>query len=122
MMLWITVFYNYEYGPKWFPYYLDLKTQQGQEITRLLGETGGYQVLSFAREVPHRVCETRFLNIAPAQSKLLQQWAITSQTMASNAEPQFSKSLLKKEYELLKPQILNRLEGMNTDYSLTFSG
>ena len=122
MMLWITVFYNQEYGPKWFPYYLDLKTQQGQEIIRLLGETGGYQVLSFAREVPHRVCETRFLNIAPAQSKLLQQWAITTQTMASNAEPQFSKSLLKKQYELLKPQILKKLEGINTDYLFTFSG
>lgn len=117
MMLWITVYYNREYGPKWFPYYVDLKTQQGQEITRLLGETGGYQVLLFAREVPQRVYETRFLNIAPAQSKLLQQWAITSQTLVSNAEPQFTKSLLKNEYELLKPQILKKLEGVNTGYS-----
>lgn len=122
MMLWITVLHNQEYGPKWFPYYLDLKTQQGQEITRLLGETRGYQVLLFAREVPQRVCATLPLNIAPAQCKLLQQWAITSQTLVSNAEPQFSKSLLKNEYELLKPQILKKLEGINTDYSFTFSG
>lgn len=119
MILWVTVLHNHEYGPKWFPYYLDLKSQQGQEITRLLGETGGYRLLMFAREIPQRVCACLSLNIAPAQTKLLQQWAITSQSVASDAEPQVSKSLLKTEYEKLKPQILNKLKGINPDYSLT---
>lgn len=116
MMLWITVFYNHEYGSKWFPYYLDLKSQQGQEITRLLGETGSYRLLMFAREIPQRVSACLSLNIAPAQTKLLQQWAITSQNIVSDAEPQLSKSLLKTEYEKLKPQILNKLAGINSDY------
>lgn len=116
MMLWITVLYNQEYGAKWFPYYLDLKSQQGQEITRLLGKTGSYRLLMFAREIPQRVSACLSLNIASAQTKLLQQWAITSQNIVSDVEPQLSKSLLKTEYEKLKPQILNKLAGINPDY------
>jgi serine/threonine-protein kinase len=33
-----------------------------------------------------------------------------SQTLVSNADTQFSKNLLKREYEKLKPQILTKLE------------
>ena len=70
-MLWITVLHNHKYGLKWFPCYLDLKLQQEQEITRLLGETEDYRLLMFAREIPQRVCACLSLNIASAQTKLL---------------------------------------------------
>jgi serine/threonine-protein kinase len=112
MMLWITVLHNREHGPKWFPYYLDLKTRQGQETTRLLGETGCYRLLLFARESSQRPSACLLLNIAPIQRQRMQQWAMSSQTLVSAAEPQFSKSLLKKEFEKLKPQILMKLEGV----------
>ena len=122
MMLWITLLYNRAHGPKWFPYYLDLKTRQGQEITRLLGETGFYQLLLFARELPQRASNVMVLNIASAQRQRLQEWAMTSQTMVSVAEPQLSKSLLKREFEKIKPQILMKIEGNNIDFQFDVSG
>lgn len=122
MMLWITVLHNREHGPKWFPYYLDLKTRQGQEITQLLGETGCYQVLLFARESPQRAYACLVLNVAPAQCQLLQQWATSSQMLVSDAEPQVSKSLLKQEFEKLKPQIIMKLEGIHKDSAFDLSG
>ena len=111
MILWITVLHNREYGPKWFPYYLDLKTRQGQQMTRLLQETGCYRLLLFARESPQQVNNVMPLFIAPAQRQRLQEWALTSQTLVTAADPQLSKNLLKKEFEKIKPQILFKLDG-----------
>jgi serine/threonine-protein kinase len=121
MMLWITVLYNRKYGPKWFPYYLDLKTRQGQESTQLLGEMGCYRLLLFARESPQHVENVMLLVIASAQRQLLQEWAMTSQTLVSAADPQLSKNLLKKEFEKIKPQILMKLEGTHISSQLNIS-
>lgn len=110
IMLWITVLYSYEHGPKWLPYYLDLKTSQGQETTQLLAEKGYYRLLLFARDSPDRASACLYLNIASAQCQLLQQWIMLSQTLVSAGNPQFSKGLLKQEFEKLKPQILTKLE------------
>lgn len=112
MMLWITVLHNRGCGPKWLPCYLDMKTRHAQDLTRLLGETGCYQVLLFARESPQSTYATLLLTIAPAQRQRLQDWAIASQTLVSNASPMDSKNLLKQEFEKLKPEILGKLEGI----------
>ena len=114
MMLWITVLYN-KHGPKWLPCYLDMRTPQGQEIVRLLGETGYYRLLLFAREAPQQAYACLLLSIAPAQSQRLQAWAETSQTLISPANPQLSKSLLKNEFEKIKPQILMKLEAIHKE-------
>jgi len=114
MMLWITVLYNHQHGAKWLPCYLDMKTHSAQEIARLLGEMGYYQLLLFAREETHRVCATLLLTIAPAQCQELQHWIMTSQIVVSAAEPQSSKNLLKQEFENIKPQILMKLEAMHS--------
>ncbi len=110
MLLWITVLYHRTHGPKWLPYYLDLKTSQGQEMVQLMSTTGYYRVALFARESPHQASTCLSVNIAPAQRQLLQEWVMLSQTLVSNADTQFSKNLLKREYEKLKPQILTKLE------------
>jgi serine/threonine-protein kinase len=122
MLLWITVIHNREHGAKWLPYYLDLKTPHGQEITRLLGETGEYRLLFFARESPQRCAHVMLSTIAPTQRKRLQQWAIISQTLVSTADPLISKRLLKSEYEKIKPQILMKLEAIHGDSSFDLSG
>ncbi|AFY32900.1 serine/threonine-protein kinase [Calothrix sp. PCC 7507] len=122
MLLWITVIYNRKHGAKWLPYYLDLKTSLGQEITQLLGRTGYYRLLFFARETPDRCSHTLLSSIAPAQRQRLQQWVTSSQVLVSSAEPQMSKNLLKNEYEKIKPAILTKLEAMNTDSSYDLSG
>ncbi len=113
MMLWITALHNSEYGPKWLAYYMDLKTRQGQEITRLLGESGSYRLLLFARESPECACASLLLAIAPPQRQQLQQWVMNSQNLVSVADPQVSKGLLKREFEKLKPQILTKLQASN---------
>jgi len=53
MMLWITVLYNRKYGHGCLT--TDLKHATTQGITRLVGETGCYRLLLFARESPQRV-------------------------------------------------------------------
>ncbi len=122
MLLWITLLYNRKYGPKWLPYYLDLKTNIGQEITRLLTQTGYYRLLFFARETPNRCSHILLSTIASAQRQRLQQWVTMSQTLVSSAEPQLSKSLLKSEYEKIKPQILTKLQAIDTDSPFDLSG
>ncbi len=115
MMLWISVLHNREYGPKWLPCYLDMKTLHAQQTARLLGEAGYYRLLLFAREEPQRPYACLLLTIATAQCERLQQWAMISQTLVSSADPHNSKSWLKDEFEKLKPYILIKLEGMHTD-------
>jgi serine/threonine-protein kinase len=122
MLLWITVIYNRKNGAKWLPYYLDLKTSLGQEIACLLQHTGYYRLLFFARETPSHCSHILVSSIAPAQRLRLQQWITTSKTLVSSADPQISKNLLKKEYEKIKPLILAKLEGIDTDSLHDLSG
>ncbi|MBW4616897.1 MAG: serine/threonine protein kinase [Desmonostoc vinosum HA7617-LM4] len=122
MLLWITVIYNRKHGAKWLPYYLDLKTSLGQEITRLLQHTGYYQLLFFARETPNRCAHVLLSSIAPAQRQRLQEWIANSNTLVSSTDPQISKNLLKNEYEKIKPKILARLESIDTDSPYDLSG
>ncbi|NEU72391.1 serine/threonine protein kinase [Hassallia byssoidea VB512170] len=115
MLLWITVIYNRKHGAKWLPYYLDLKTSVGQETTRLLGNTGHYRLLFFAREAPQSCAHIQLSSIAFAQRQRFQQWVAISSTLVSSVDPQISKNLLKNEYEKIKPQILAKLELIDTD-------
>ena len=123
MLLWITALYNRELGPRWLSCYLDLKTPMGQQMVRQLGESGCYRILFFALEEPPRCANVMTSTIAPLQRQMLQEWANTSQTLVSAAQPQMSKSLLKQEFEKLKPKILIKLESIQTsDYSSDISG
>ncbi|BAY43734.1 serine/threonine protein kinase [Scytonema sp. HK-05] len=122
MLLWITLIYNRRYGAKWLPYYLDLKTTFGQEITRLLGQTGFYRILFFTREAPNRCVHVLLSSIASAQHQRLQLWVTMSNKLVSSSEPQLSKSLLKTEYEKIKPQILAKIQALDTDSPLDLSG
>lgn len=122
MVLWITALHNREIGPRWLPCYLDLKTPLGQEMARLMGESGCYRLLFFALEEPHYCANVMTSTIAPAQRKMLQDWANTSQTLVSAAQPQMSKTLLKQEFDKLKPKILMKLEAIHTDSTSDISG
>jgi eukaryotic-like serine/threonine-protein kinase len=115
MLMWLTVIYNRRFGAKWLPYYLDLKTSFGQETAHLLGRTGYYRLLLFAREQPNRPTHIMMSTIASAQCNRLQQWVSISQSLPSSAQPHISKSYLKTEYEKIKPQILAKLAAINTD-------
>ncbi|MUL38840.1 serine/threonine-protein kinase [Gloeocapsopsis dulcis] len=109
MILWLTVLHSHDHTPKWLPYYLDLKSHQGLELARLLLEIGYYKILLFTRESPQRAFTCLQIEIAPAQRQLLQQWMTMSQCAVSTASPQFSRGLLKKELEKIKPQVMMKL-------------
>jgi eukaryotic-like serine/threonine-protein kinase len=115
VMLWITVIYNRKHGAKWLHYYLDMKTSLGQEMCRLLQQTGYYRLLFFARETPSCCSHILLSSVASAQRQRLQEWAKISKTLVSSADAQTSKNLLKNEYEKIKPQILTKLVSIDTD-------
>jgi eukaryotic-like serine/threonine-protein kinase len=121
MLLWITVIHNRRHGAKWLPYYLDLKTSFGLEIARVLGKIGAYRLLFFEREAPERCAHILPCTIAAAQQERLQQWVIMSNSFAPSANAQLSRSLLKQEYEKIKPQILGKLEAIDTDSPVDLS-
>jgi serine/threonine-protein kinase len=122
MLLWITVLYNRKHGAKWLPYYLDLKTSLGQDIISLLFQVGYYRLLFFARESPNHSSHFLMASIATAQRHRLQQWLTAAKTFTCTADPQLSKNLLKQEYEKIKPQILAKLEAIDTDSAFDISG
>ncbi|MDB9416262.1 serine/threonine-protein kinase [Microcystis aeruginosa] len=109
MILWITVLYHRQWGPRWLPCYLDLKTPQGQKMTKTLAETGQYWILFFPLE-GGPICENVITaNIPPNQCQILQQWLTDSQ-LAQGGNPQISKRMLKQKLDELKPQIMAKLE------------
>ena len=115
MILWITVIYNHKHGAKWLPYYLDLKTTPGQQISTLLGKVGHYKLLFFTQEEPHDCNHTLTSTIATDQQQKLQKWVQMSNTIVSTANPQMSKSLLKREYEKIKSEMSVKLAAMSTN-------
>jgi serine/threonine-protein kinase len=121
MVLWLTVLYNPEHGPRWLPCYLDLKSSQGAQMTKLLGKTGQYRLLFFAHESPQKCMTVMTSTIADAQCRMLQQWVIASQSVRSIGQSATSKTMLKNEMEKLKPKIVMKLESVyssdNTDIS-----
>lgn len=109
MVLWMTVLYNRELGPRWLRCYLDLKTPKGQEVVRLIGKKGCYWVLMFPLENPRQCAQVITVRIGSNQCRLLEDWANSSQIIPPT-QPNFSKNLLKQEFEKLQPQILSKLE------------
>jgi len=113
MMLWLTVLYNRDHGPRWLPCYLDLKTTLGRQMTMLLGTAGKYNLLLFPQETPGRCINVQTASIAPGQCKLLCDWAnIGSISTQSQPVPDVSKDHLKAALETMKPKILMKLEGI----------
>lgn len=119
MVLWITAIYNHfqnpEKGPRWLRCYLDLKTPQGQDLSRLLSEKKKYYVLFFALERPERCAHVMTVTIHPSQGLLLQEWAITSQSWLSVGQPTTTKNLLQGEFEKLKPKVIAEMESSLTN-------
>ena len=113
MVLWITVLYHREHGPRWLPCYLDLKTTSGQRFARMLGESGLYWILFFALKKGKRCQHVLSTTIAPTQCQNLQEWADKSQLLRGG-KPQITKRMLKQEFEKLKPSIENKLKAAYT--------
>ncbi len=123
MVLWITVLYNMEYGARWLPCYLDLKTDNGQRVARILGESGNYRILFFALNQPEECKHVMTSTLASKQCQILKDWAEYSQEVRGSAQGQkISKKRLKEEFEKLKPKIILKLESAYGDNPTELSG
>jgi eukaryotic-like serine/threonine-protein kinase len=110
MILWLTVLYNRDMGPRWLPHYIDLKTTTGQKLTRLLNQQGKFYILLFPvdGDHPEQILVSKF---PPFQAHLLLEWANSSEQIPVVGEAGMSKQLLKKEYEeKLKKKTLLHIE------------
>jgi len=114
VILWLTVLFSRIAEPRWLSCYLDLRTNQGQQITRLLAETGQYRVLLFAKETKR--CINLFpATVPPSQCKLLIEWATAGFSSPATSLYAVSKELLKEKLEEKKPNILLKLESLYAD-------
>lgn len=118
MLLWITLLYNVEYGPRWLPCYLDLKSKKGQQISRTLAEIGKYRILFYALEKPQRCQHVAASTINSHNCNMLEKWSDVAKAARSSGNIKIAKEILKKELEKLKPNILNKVKSATiTDYS-----
>jgi eukaryotic-like serine/threonine-protein kinase len=120
ILLWLTVLYSHQHGPRWLPCYLDLKSAQGQQTARLLGKSGQYRLLFFASEEPQRCAHVLTSTIAPTQCKMLEEWSAMGQLVSNNpllnqSSKDQTKDRLKAALEEMKPKILMKLESLYGD-------
>ena len=118
MVLWITLLYDREHGPKWLSCYLDLKSHKGQQIARSLSEEKKYRILFYSLEQPQHCQHIVSSTINSDNCQKLEQWANLSQVTVSLGDAKMAKRILKQELEKLKEPILNKVKASNlTDVS-----
>ncbi|NJR39740.1 MAG: serine/threonine protein kinase [Leptolyngbyaceae cyanobacterium CSU_1_4] len=113
MVLWLTVLYNRDHGPRWLPCYLDLKAAPGRQMAMLLGKTGKYNLLFFPKQAAGQCINVQTASIALGQCKLLRDWSNVGSSTQSQPVPEVSKNHLKAALETLKPKILMKLESIH---------
>lgn len=122
VLLWLTVLYNPEQGPRWLPSYLDLKKPLGQRIVRVLTEAKHYRLLFFTKEKPHICARVKTLTITEPstlvrsdlveeQARHLQKFVELAYT-APTTQPKLSKPYLKAQLNAMKPTIVQKLEAI----------
>jgi serine/threonine-protein kinase len=114
MLLWITLLFHREFGPRWLPCYIDLKSSKGQQLIRTLSDLGSYRLLFFAIEKPSQCQNVIASKVNPHNCNMLKQWASTAQLSPSTGKPQMSKEILRRELEKIKPKILRKMEANYT--------
>jgi len=113
MVLWLTVLFSAEHGPRWLPCYLDLKTKSSQEMAFQLGQNGLYKVLFFPTDNPQQCAHVVSCNIGPPQRKLLQEWVMAARNHPSVGSANISKNMLREELNNnMKEKILQQLEAL----------
>ncbi|AFZ58780.1 serine/threonine protein kinase [Anabaena cylindrica FACHB-243] len=110
MLLWLTVLYNRELGPKWLPCYLDMQNTQNLQMVSALAASKSYPLIFFTLEPTHKCFSVIRSAISPIKGQKLTTWIQQSQQLPSSSQPQVSKKLLKQQYKLMQSQILQKIE------------
>ncbi|TVP58509.1 MAG: serine/threonine protein kinase [Nodularia sp. (in: Bacteria)] len=107
MLLWVTVLYDAQTSlTRWLSYFLDMKDNRGQNIVRILADTGYYHLLFFAMEEPSRCAHVMTLNLTASQRQQLTDWLVLNQQSNEFISASQAKILLKAEYKKLKLNII----------------
>ncbi|MBE9209405.1 serine/threonine protein kinase [Nostoc sp. LEGE 06077] len=109
MLLWITLLYNQELGPKWLPCYLDMQNTQNQELVHGLTEYGRYFLICFTLEAPHSCVTVFSSHINNTQRQRLKLWIDQTKSLSHSDQALMSKTLLKQQYKQIQSQILEHL-------------
>ena len=121
MLLWITLLYHHEHGPRWLPCYLDLKSEKGQNISRSLAQRGFYYILFFALNQPDKCQHVAKSTINSENCRRLVEWADLGQLNKYSGTPSSAKKILRRELENIKPKILIKVEAATTNYAKEMS-
>jgi serine/threonine-protein kinase len=105
-LLWVTLLYHREFGPKWLPCYLDMQNPQKRRLVSHLAENERYPLVFFTLEAPHFCVNVQSSYIALEQRQILKNWVEQSQTLLSSSSLQLSKNLLKQQYQKLQARML----------------
>ncbi|MBD2213752.1 serine/threonine protein kinase [Nostoc linckia FACHB-104] len=114
MLLWLTVLYNKQLGPKWLPCYLDMQEAQNQKIVYSLATNERYPLISFTLEPPHPCTSVMSSYINDTQRQTLKTWLEQSKTLPPSSQAHLSKNLLKQQYKQMQSQIQEHLASMPT--------
>lgn len=112
MLMWITVLYNRDLGPKWLPCYLDMQNPYNLKLISRLAEYERYPIIIFNLELPHICANVLSSSIAPAQRQMLNNWVQQSQQLLPSNQAALGKKLLRQQYQQMQPQILQHLESL----------
>ncbi len=117
MLLWVTVLYSQELGPKWLPCYLDMQNTQNLKLVWLLADNERYPLVFFTLEAPHTCANVLSCSIGLTQRQMLKTWVSQSQKLPLTNQSSASKRLLREQYKKMQPQIIKHLEA-NSENSL----
>jgi serine/threonine-protein kinase len=109
MLLWLTVLYNRQLGPKWLPCYLDMQNPQNCSLVSSLAANEHYPLILFTLEAPHSCANVISSYIDPTQRQMLKTWVQKSQNLPSSSQAQLSKNILKQQYRQMQSHIQQHL-------------
>jgi len=116
MILWITVLFDPESGARWLPCYLDLKTNIGQKVVKILGESKDYHLVIFALNQPQKCRYVTPVKVSLKQRTNLIQWLKVGEMLdiKDNSKVIEAKTKLKSDFEEMKPRIILNIQKSNT--------
>ena len=110
MIMWVTVLHDANSSlTRWLSCFLDIKDKRGERMIKHLAEKGYYHLLFFALEEPTKCASVITITITPHQREQLFNWLQASHNSTSFISPNQSKTILKAQYEKIKPKIFQKL-------------
>ncbi len=110
MILWSTTLYEGDSKlTRHLSYFLNLKDKRNQHLIQKLSEIGYFNLLFFSLEKPGKCSHVITLNLSLTQRKELIECLDKIHTSTSSLKPNQAKTILRAEYEKLKPTILRHL-------------